>query len=154
MKRAILLTQVIFFFLTVTAAYSQSGWFWQNPLPQGNELRFVKFINTQTGSAVGYGGTILRTTNGGTSWTSQTSGTIEHLFGVYFTDVNVGTAVGNDGTILKTLNGGTNWNTQTSGTTERLYSVYFPDVNNGTIVGQDGTILRTTNGGANWTSTI
>ncbi len=39
-------------------------------------------------------GTILRTTNGGTTWTSQTSGTTNHLYGVSFTDANTGTAVG------------------------------------------------------------
>ena len=39
---------------------AQPGWFWQNPLPQGNTLRAVKFINTTIGWAVGYYGTILK----------------------------------------------------------------------------------------------
>jgi hypothetical protein len=42
-----------------------SGWFWQNPLPQGNWLNGVSFTDANTGTAVGSGGTILRTTDGG-----------------------------------------------------------------------------------------
>ena len=34
------------------------------------------------GTVVGYEGTILRTTDGGTTWISQTSGTTETLYGV------------------------------------------------------------------------
>ena len=53
-----------------------------------------------------YIGTILKTTNGGATWTSQTSGTIYRLYSVYFTDVNTGYAVGDGGIILKTITGG------------------------------------------------
>jgi len=107
--------QTLFLFLLVTQicfaqpvspTASQGGWFWQNPLPTGTDLNSVKFIDATTGWAVGNFGTILRTTNGGADWTSQSSGTTEYLFGVSFTDENNGTAVGLDGTILKTTNGG------------------------------------------------
>jgi len=57
-------------------------------------------------TAVGDGGTILRTTNGGINWISQSSGTTENFRGVSFTDVNNGTVVGDYGTILRTNNGG------------------------------------------------
>ncbi len=69
-------------------------WFWQNPLPTGNKLRAVYFVNATTGWAVGELGTILRTTDGGSSWVSQTSGTTDVLVGVFFTDAMTGTAVG------------------------------------------------------------
>ena len=127
----------------------QAGWFWQNPLPQGNNLRAVSFTNTNTGTAVGNEGTILRTTNGGASWVSQTSGTTTSLGGVSFSDANNGTAVGGN-TILRTTDGGATWVSQTSGTTNGLFGVSFTDANNGTVVGQNGTILRTTDGGATW----
>jgi hypothetical protein len=41
------------------------GWFWQNPLPQGGSLGGTWFTDTNTGTAVGTHGTILRTVNGG-----------------------------------------------------------------------------------------
>jgi len=101
---------------------------------------------------VGYGGTILRTTNGGTEWTSQSSGTLEALSGVSFTDSYNGTAVGDRGTILRTTNGGTTWTTQFNYTNGRLSAVDFVDSNNGTVVSEFGTILRTTDGGTTWAS--
>ena len=71
MKKLLLFTCV--FILYYPNAYPQ--WFWQNPLPQGNILSSVKFISSTVGWTVGKGGTILKTTDGGTNWTPQTSGT-------------------------------------------------------------------------------
>ena len=63
-----LLLQLLLLTAVITAhdhLFAQSGWFWQNPLPQGNDLLAVSFTDANTGTAVGSGGTILRTTNGG-----------------------------------------------------------------------------------------
>ena len=69
----LLLTQICF-----------AQWFWQNPLPQGNSLYSIFFINSDTGWAVGEAGTILRTTNHGITWISQQSGVQSELYSVYF----------------------------------------------------------------------
>lgn len=143
MKKIVL----VFAFLLTISFQLNAQWFWQNPLPQGNPLFSVKFINDNFGWAVGYYGTILRTTNGGSNWIVQTSGTTEWLYGVSFIDSNNGTAVGGNGVILRTTNGGTNWIKQTTGTISRLFGVSFTDSNNGLAVGRNGTILHTTNGG-------
>jgi photosystem II stability/assembly factor-like uncharacterized protein len=120
----------------------------------------VSFTDANTGTIVGPGliscnngncdtldAVILRTTNGGVTWTSQSSGTRTSLIAVSFTDANTGTAVGGDGTILRTTNGGATWISQSSGTTDLLTGVSFTDANTGTAVGNNGTILRTTTGG-------
>jgi len=99
---------------------------------------------------VGTNGTILHTINGGSTWTAQTSGITEYLFGVSFTNGNTWTAVGSRGIILHTTNGGATWAKQWSGTTENLQGVSFADANTGTAVGSSGTILRTANGGSTW----
>jgi hypothetical protein len=104
---------------SVSDTNAQSDWFWQNPLPQGNLLNSVLFTDANTGTAVGEHGTVVRTTNGGATWTSQSSGTSTNLFGVSFTDANIGTAVGYYGEIQRTTNGGTTWNRQVSGTLHR-----------------------------------
>lgn len=124
-----------------------SGWFWQNPLPQGNTLNDVSFSDANTGTAVGDAGTILRTTDGGATWLSQISGTTNQLYGVSFTNANTGTVVGYNGTILRTTDGGATWVSQNSGTTNTLVGISFTDANTGTVVGSRGTILRTTDGG-------
>ena len=141
--------RILFLFLVVTQiCFAQ--WFWQNHLPQGNNLKAVYFVSSTVGGAVGDFGTILRTTDGGTTWTSQTSGTTSDLWDVSFIDANTGIAVG--GTILRTIDGGTTWTSQTSGTTRILFGVSFTDADTGTAVGGSGTILRTTDGGTSWIS--
>lgn len=115
-----------------------------------NLLSKVYLIDQSIGLVVGSLGTILKTTNGGSSWYSQQSGTFYNLWGISFCNSNYGIAVGEGGTILKTTNGGSNWYIQTSGTTARLNSVSFIDVNNALIVGENSLILKTTDGGATW----
>jgi len=143
------LLQILFFLLLVSQTifpqwYPQtSGTTWT--------LHGVSFTDSDNGTAVGVGGTILRTTDGGTNWASQTSGTNNELTDVSFTDSDNGTAVGVLGTILRTTDGGTTWTPQTSGTPNDLRGVSFTDSDNGTAVGMFGTILRTTDGGTNWT---
>src|SRR5437762_9462682 len=85
---------------------SSLSWRWQNPLPQGNNLRGASFVDANTGTVVGEYGTIVRTTDGGNSWTIQFSGTTQNLWAVSFKDSNKGTAVGEGGTILGTTDGG------------------------------------------------
>lgn len=111
---------------------------------------------------VGYGGTILKTTDGGQTWITQVSGTSNELRSVFFTDVNTGYAVGGliteygccsiqgyGGTILKTTDGGLHWIPQSGAEKSLLYSVYFTDDSTGYAVGTGGTILTTTTGGTN-----
>ncbi len=125
-------------------------WQWQNPLPQGNALYTVHFTDEQTGWAVGYKGTILKTIDGGQTWAAQASGTGSHLIGVVFADSQTGWAAGYDGVILKTVDGGETWIRQPSGTTKYLNYIWFVDLQTGWAVGADGTILKTTDGGATW----
>ena len=44
---------------------ADSGWVWQNPLPDGNHLYATAVLDSNTAVAVGGNGTILRTTDGG-----------------------------------------------------------------------------------------
>src|SRR5438128_710826 len=125
---------------------AETPWFWQNPLPQGNFLHGVSFVDANNGTAVGDDGAIIRTTDGGHSWIIQSSGTTSGLYGVSFADASNGTAVGSDGTILRTTDGGTDWVSQTSGTSNDLFGVSFSDTSHGTAVGGNGTLLRTTDG--------
>jgi photosystem II stability/assembly factor-like uncharacterized protein len=50
--------------------------------------------------------TIFKTTNGGETWLSLTSGTANTLYTLWFTDANTGYFMGKYGTILKTTTGG------------------------------------------------
>ena len=80
----IFLYTLLFFFLVMQICFAQ--WFWQNPLPQGNWLSSVCFVDENIGTAVGEDGTILRTSDGGSTWNSQLSGTTTFLNDVFFID--------------------------------------------------------------------
>lgn len=81
-------------------------------------------------------GTILKTTDGGTTWNSLESSTSNHLIGVSFTDQNNGTAVGLFGTAIRTTDEGNTWNNILSSQVqsfqvnyngaEREYFVFLP----------------------------
>jgi hypothetical protein len=70
------------------------------------DLYSVFFPTSNTGYIVDQGGEIIKTTNGGNSWTVDSSGTWNSLSSVFFTDSTTGYVVGHTGTILKTGNGG------------------------------------------------
>ena len=114
-------------------------------------LRAVNFADANNGWAVGDSGTILHTTDAGSTWMQQTSSTNYSINAVLFIDNDIGWVVGDDGIILKTTNGGASWSNQSSGTTNSLRSVHFVNSSNGWVVGYNGTIIKTTNGGNSWT---
>jgi hypothetical protein len=51
-----------------------SGWQWGNPLPQGNTIRAMSFAGGR-GYAAGDFGTLLRTDDGGATWSGLLAGT-------------------------------------------------------------------------------
>ncbi|MHB8669503.1 MAG: cell wall-binding repeat-containing protein [Acidimicrobiales bacterium] len=78
---------------------------------------------------------------GAATWSAQTSGTTQGLYGVSFADASHGWAVGGNGTILATTNGGATWAAQTSGTVAPLSTASFVDASHGWAVGNKGTVL-------------
>ncbi|MBS1551334.1 MAG: T9SS type A sorting domain-containing protein [Bacteroidetes bacterium] len=138
---------IIFYFNT--NASSQSGWVPQNSgTPQ--DLYAVKFVSSTIGWAVGDGGVILKTNNGGTNWILQNSGIFYALRGVSFISETTGYCCGDNGTILKTTNGGGNWIFQNTGTTTTFYSIYSISADTVLACGS-GLVCRTQTGGQNWT---
>ncbi len=91
---------ILFIYLFIISN-THAQWFWQNPLPQGNPLTSICFIDENTGWVVGTGGTIMKTTDGGAIWENQNSGTEEYLISAQFVDPNSGWVVGSSGLILK-----------------------------------------------------
>ena len=91
--RVILITAFIYCNLSNSVSGQTSDWFWQNPLPQGNDLSSVSFIDEFTGYVVGDAGTIIKTTDGGDSWTLQSSSSTKYFYGVSFATAENGIAV-------------------------------------------------------------
>ncbi|OQX25344.1 MAG: hypothetical protein BWK80_16070 [Desulfobacteraceae bacterium IS3] len=127
-----------------------SGENWIPAMLFGNPFTAIYFPDSINGWAVREGGLILKTGDGGGTWTDQTSGTENNLNAVYFANAGSGCAVGASGTILTTSNGGTAWSVKSSGITKDLNGVWFVSATKGWAVGAAGTILYTENG-STWT---
>ena len=108
------------------------------------------FVDRENGWAVGIKGTIIHSTDGGKTWSAQSSGTEKNLVSVTFPDLRNGWVVGEYGTILHTGDGGASWQPQTEGMDKEFNGVCFIDDRRGWVVGEYGTILHTEDGGASW----
>ena len=79
--------------------FPQNGWFWQYPIPTGNVLYSVDFVDNNIALAVGSNGTILRSTDSGESWKTRNSHTRFWLCDVKFINQNVGWISGSTGSL-------------------------------------------------------
>lgn len=130
-----------------------SGWDVEPPKWPDNypNLNDVFFRDASNGWAVGDGGTIIHTGDGGATWGPQSSGVTQTLNAVHFSSDTTGWAVGDGGVILRTGDGGTGWAPQTSGTTNDLNEVAFgADHLAGLAVGDAETVLASADGGDTW----
>jgi photosystem II stability/assembly factor-like uncharacterized protein len=111
----------------------------------------VNFPDARHGWAVGDGGLILATTDGGSNWCVQNSGATDDLMSVKFADNQRGWAVAFEhGTVLSSRDSGATWQRQTIHGQEGLDSISFIDPLHGWIVGMNGAIFATSDGGVNW----
>lgn len=129
-----------------------------------SDPKIVYFTDANTGYVGCEYGRIYKTTNGGSSWTQQSTG-LESLpgdyqvLGIYFTDANNGIAVGGNaqtdvGIILRTVNAGVSWSVEFQ-SNNYMGSVDFLNstvgfISGGSISSNTSTILKTVDGGATW----
>jgi photosystem II stability/assembly factor-like uncharacterized protein len=74
------------------------------PSGASGDLLSVSFVDSRNGIAVGEGGMMLKTTDGGETWEIIDSGTDGTLLGVFMIDKNTAIAVGEEvGIIIKEL---------------------------------------------------
>ncbi|MBF6559076.1 MAG: hypothetical protein IVW56_02210 [Candidatus Binataceae bacterium] len=119
---------------------------------QDRDLYSIRFgPGGKSGWIVGEDGLVLRTDDGGDTWTVQESGTVKNLFKVAVLDDQNALVVGADGIILRTDDGGKSWKTITSPKNVTIFDVTFVDKNVGWAVGEFSTILTTADGGQTWT---
>jgi photosystem II stability/assembly factor-like uncharacterized protein len=118
-----------------------------------NELSAVCFSDEKIVHVVGYG-IILRSTDGGLTWTiSETTG--DFYRSMHFPTNTIGYIAGYSGSILKTTDAGENWTKLINGDkisvkNTPFRSIHFVNADKGYIVGDHGTFWRTLDGGNNW----
>lgn len=100
--------------------------------------------------AVGDGGTVYRSSDGGASWFSLSIG--PQTFRGVFTLGSAVWIVGENGSSYRSTNQGGSWTFQTINGGVTLRSVFFASASDGWAVGDGGTIVATSDGGASWSS--
>ncbi len=101
------------------------------------------------GFVVGDGGTILRTLDGGYTWSQQASNFRATIFAITVASDGSGAAVGVLGATLRTTDSGATWTLVPSGTGNNLFAVSATETIR-TAVGDLGTMVRTVDNGFTW----
>jgi photosystem II stability/assembly factor-like uncharacterized protein len=128
-------------------------------VPVNSTLTAVSFVDASNGWAVGQWGVIVRTTDGGESWTLQRSdmSVDQPLFSVHFRDAKEGWAVGLWSLMLHTSDGGATWTTVQlppppgqKKADRNLYAIFSDAQGNLFIACEQGRVMRSRDGGRTW----
>lgn len=145
---------------------ASNSWFYLSKnLPgamSSRDFNGVFFINNNEGYVVGGKenvlNTIIKTSDGGNSWTVQRNIFGSMLNSIYFVSSTTGIAVGDNGTILRTSDGGLNWveiSVDSKLADRDFNKITFDKNGNGFIVGGNenntiATILKSVDNGNTW----
>ncbi len=132
-----------------------SQWTRKSFTAQSRHLHGVSSPVPNRSYAVGDSGTVLRTSDGGKSWTSLFDGTLYEktgvpFYGASFPDSTNGFVVGGLGSIIHTTDGGSHWTDQSLNTSTFFRAVTFYNSRIGYAVGDAGLIIYTSDGGTSW----
>ena len=131
----------------------QSGWSWGNPLPQGNEIDSLDFAGAR-GYAAGKFGTLLRTDDGGSTWTGIPTGITQDLAQVSIIDAD-SIAIAGGCSVRRSDDAGVTfsrlpWTASDANCASTLVSLDFPADQTGFLLLKDGSVLGTADGGKSW----
>lgn len=109
------------------------------------------FPDSMTGYAVGQNGVVLKTEDGGRTWSLRHSQQGLGLTAVQFLDPRRGWIVG--GSIYKTVDGGNTWTETVLDQPWGWTTVHFMDSSKGLFAGGGARVIKTTDGGLTWKET-
>lgn len=126
------------------------NWLNKNPLPGDNYFLDVFFFNENNGWICCDEGLVMKTEDGGETWSSQYCYTSSDLRSICFINDSVGLTCGDFGEVYRTVNKGNDWyKILQLPYLDNLSSIDFINEENGWISG-DGVVLATHDGGINW----
>ena len=106
----------------------------------------IDMYDESLGWAVGEKGIILKTVDGGVSWTTIDAPIPVKFKRVKFYDQTIGYAIAEKGYVVKSINGGESWFTVSTIVNDNLNDLFIIDQNTVIVVGDNGTILKTLDG--------
>ena len=141
-------TPVNYFALKIRDTYTQT-WFRQ-PLNFWQRWLDIKFADQSRGFAVGEHGTILRTSDGGTTWTPGMIGFNQPFRRITMPAPDNMFVVGKYGSLFQSADSGNSWTRSVIATTNDVNDIVFPTPQTGWIVGAGRLILKTSDSGVQW----
>jgi photosystem II stability/assembly factor-like uncharacterized protein len=160
-----LATSAVCLFLITPTGFATSGGWQRQRVSSLAWLHAVFFLDQNRGWAVGSRGTLLTTSNGGSSWQTESRPTEDAIRDIYFADEQNGWLVcernvydlrSNDeqrAYLLKTSDGGRQWtrvNMRGANVDARLTRAIFTRGGRGWAFGEGGAIYTTNDSGDNW----
>ncbi|MCA9751204.1 MAG: hypothetical protein KC591_03365, partial [Gemmatimonadetes bacterium] len=135
--------------LPVVAAATDWEFTWTHPQPQGSALLGLSFPTAQRGYAVGTDGAVLRTDDGGTTWTAlhDWDTVPAHLLSVHALDVDTVIAVGTG--IWRSTDGGVSF-TEMAHPAAPLRDVVAVPGGDLSAASESGNVFRSSDGGLTW----
>lgn len=132
---------------------TDGGLTWQNILTFTSwPIIAIRFYDEKTGYAYKEDGQMLKTIDGGKTWTATTP-LVFDVYSIFFADANTIYASGEQAKIYKSSDGGATWKIISPVVPNAGYGfndVCFVNVTTGFVVGTSGKILATTDGGNTW----
>jgi photosystem II stability/assembly factor-like uncharacterized protein len=136
--------------LLILSQVVSAQWTWQNPLPQGNPLSNFELLDDKNIIAVGFNGTVIKSTDGGNTWKIVSFPSQEDLSAISFIDSQTGWLANRS--VYKTMDGGLNWSIINTFENQYLYYIQFLTQNLGYGLAFSSTtgLKKTTDGGMTW----
>lgn len=156
MKKAIIFSVLcLFSFILDISAQIEDGWTEAGNAAYNSNFKSIEFTSNMNGYAVGSGGSYLRTTDGGLTWTAHNTGFNFGFNKIDFVDEMTGYIIGNveqyyKGRLLKTTDGGSTW-TLIYSINEGFNTMNFDNSGTGYLAGYEK-FYKSSDGGMTWNS--
>jgi len=118
-----------------------------------DRYRAMQFVNSNVGYLCANQGKLVKTNNGGESWTDISLNTTRNFGAMFFVDEQQGWLIDTQGkNILRTTDGGGSWEFTTLGSNyiHQPVSIFFVNQFAGYASSDEGMLFRTENGGQSW----
>jgi photosystem II stability/assembly factor-like uncharacterized protein len=120
-------------------------------VPSGTWSHGARFYDRLNGVSVGETGNIVRTENGGVTWTQiAPMGSGPDLWDVEYGDADTVFYSGESGALAKSSDGGLTWGSIQSGGAGATHAIDILDAKRAWAGNDEGEVLTTTNGGKKW----
>lgn len=148
MKHYIFFLLFSMYFLTS----AQDNWIWKNPTPTNVIINDIWLFNSTEALCVGQAGTVIRTTDAGSSWINKNISTKNNLSKIFFVNADIG-LIGGEKTFHFTSDGGKNWierNPPLDYVNDEPYACYDIAANSQGLWIGSSKLLKTTDLGVTW----